>query len=202
MDLIRKSDLRSTVLDFSYEVFLRHYLSKVQGDILELGVSVASTPILLDGVSNQQKVYSVDTNLEHLQTCMNFFPETKMHKYIYADDWNTTLELLQKHSFSFVFINHFPIIFQNDSFRSFKDLAEYILLSRADFFPKHGIFGIKCDGKYIFDDVCKTWVLYDPSIGAVSGTNLLPIRRKKPVYTYQTILVGSNRGREVDDLLF
>lgn len=169
----------------THKRFLKHYIMKTSGDIIEFGCGHSSTPLIRELIKGtDRKLYTYESDLVWLKQMEQLLPPTENHVYIHAPEWkNTLFNLSSKHSApSVVFVDQSPWEARYKSFIEFKDKAEYIIIHDVDWFPKNGMFGrVNPSDEFDFDfnDISDNWALYYPEkpYPASSGPPTLVIGR-------------------------
>lgn len=186
----------------THQPFLRVYIERTDGNILEFGTGNFSTTFILDYLdiynkthNTNRKLISIENNLQWLNKMKELHPENKNHQYIYVDEskysYTDFIHNFPKYDWSIVFIDQTPWEARNITMQHFKDSAKYILIHDVDYFPKNNIFGSVINNdenssSYNFDDICpsRNWKLYYP---------LTPY----PVKTGPPLLVFSNTNEKI-----
>lgn len=178
-------------MDFqTHQPFLKMYIEKTKGDILEFGTGDGSTGFILDLIKGtDRKLISIENNENWLNKMKSLYPENEQHKYHFVLDWESFIKQMKPEKYSIVFIDQSPWEARIMSLNHFKDVAEYIIIHDADYFPTNKLFGSvipnkKFEDSFNFDDVFKNWKLYFPE-------------KPYPYYTGPPTLVGSNTGNSI-----
>ena len=173
----------------THQKFLKHYLEKTTGNVLELGCGFGSTPLILETIKNtNRKLVSVDNNLEWINKMKTYCPENDNHTYIFTDNWQKTISNLTNQKWSIVFIDQNPWEARAMSLYAFKNIADYVIVHDVDYFPKRNIFGNYISAfDFDFSNEFKHWKLYYPD-------------KPFPYPTGPPTLVGSNLNFQVDDI--
>lgn len=180
----------------THQKFLKHYIQKTKGDIIEFGTGHGSTGFILDLIkdSPDRKLVSLENDPNWFNRMFHKYPPSKTHEYILVKDWRDALKRLDKNAFDVVFIDQSPWVARVWTLDYFKDSAEYVIIHDVDYFPKNCMFGkinVKClteDPEFNFDDKFKKWRVYYPP-------------KPYPYITGPPTLVGSNTDSScIDDV--
>jgi hypothetical protein len=182
----------------THQKFLKWYINKTQGDIIEFGTGHGSTGFILDIIKDtNKKLISLENNLVWFNQMKTLYPPSNNHQYIFVEDWEQTINSLNKNAYSIVFIDQSPWIARKWTLDYFKDSADYIILHDADYFPTNNLFGtVISDFEFDFSDVFKSYMTYYPDIPwplttgppTLVGTNKpLTINTVNDIYTHENI---------------
>ncbi len=172
----------------THQKYLKHYILKTTGDIVEFGTGHGSTGFIRELIRNtSRKLISVENNREWFEKMKSLYPENINHSYIFSNDWQETLKTFTKKDYSIVFIDQSPWMARVWTLNHFKNDTEYIIIHDTDYFVRENIFGRLISGnhydvrnsKYDFSDIFKDFVFYN---------EILP-----------PTLVGSNRNFELNN---
>lgn len=170
----------------THQKFLKWYINKTQGDIIEFGIGHGSTGFILDLIKNtNRKLISLENNRIWFDQMQNLYPSTENHEYIFVEDWEKTINSLDKNAYSIVFIDQSPWIARKWTLDYFKDTADYIILHDADYFPTNNLFGkLISDFEFDFSNLFKSFFTYYPDI-------------PWPLSTGPPTLVGTNKNLQI-----
>ena len=183
----------------THQPFLKHYIQKTKGDIVEFGTGDNSTGLILDLIKGtNRKLVSLENDRYWQSRIVQKYPPSPNHQHIFVpsgqdpvQDWKKTLSTLDKNAFELVFIDQSPWEARIWTMDYFKDSADYIIIHDVDYFPKNGLFGkinIKClteDPEFDFSDKFQKWHVYYPE-------------KPYPYITGPPTLVGTNKDAEID----
>lgn len=150
----------------THQKFLKWYINKTQGDIIEFGIGHGSTGFILDIIKNtNRKLISLENNRIWFDQMQNLYPPSNNHEYIFVEDWEKTINSLDKNAYSIVFIDQSPWIARKWTLDYFKDTADYIILHDADYFPTNNFFGkLISDFEFDFSNLFNSYYTYYPDI--------------------------------------
>jgi hypothetical protein len=166
----------------THQKYLKYYLERVDGDVLELGVGHGSTQLIINNMKPGRKIISIDNDKRWMNDMVKIVKERDdiKHEYIYTDNWEGMLDEIKDMKFALVFVDQSPWDARIWSLDKFKDTADYIMIHDVDYFPNNNKFGsINKNGQYSFDDKFLTWAYYVLETGG------------------PPTLVGSNTGKYV-----
>jgi hypothetical protein len=170
----------------THQKFLKWYINKTKGDIIEFGTGHGSTGFILDIIKNtNRKLISLENNKVWFDQMQNLYPPKDNHEYIFVEDWQETINSLDKNSYSIVFIDQSPWIARKWTLDYFKDTADYIILHDADYFPTNNVFGkFISDFDFDFSNLFNSYYTYYPDI-------------PWPLSTGPPTLVGTNKNLQI-----
>lgn len=181
----------------THQEFLELYIKKTTGDIIEFGVGHGSTGFILDLIKGtNRKLVSLENNKDWYDNISQLYPANNQHEYIFVDDWNESLNKLDKNGYSIVFIDQSPWEARIWTMNYFSKTAEYIIIHDVDYFPKSRLFGkivpsiieikdnINLEPNFDFSDVFHNWKLYYP-------------KKPWPCSTGPPTLVGTNKNLQM-----
>lgn len=174
----------------THQPFLKHYVEKTTGDVLELGTGFGSTPMLRELLENSgRKLISVDHNLEWINKMKESCPENEYHKYIHTSNWCSTIINLSTQKWGIVFIDQNPWEARSISLYALRNASDYVIVHDVDYFPKHKIFGDYISNfEFDFSNEFKKWKVYYPP-------------KPFPYFTGPPTLVGTNLEEfEIDNI--
>jgi len=173
----------------THQQFLKWYIEKTDGDIIEFGCGDGSTGLILDLIKGtNRKLLSLENDPYWLSKMFSQYPPSDTHEYVFVDDsngWKETISKLNKYSYQVVFIDQSPWEARVWALDHFLSSADYIIVHDVDYFPTNNIFGkiVKHDTdppQFDFSDKFKKWALYYPP-------------EPWPAPTGPPTLVGSNK---------
>ena len=136
---MRKTDPYAT-----HQEFLKLYVEKTQGDIIEFGIGHGSTGFILELIKNTgRKLTSVENNKGWFDEIRGQYPESEQHEYVFVqdDDWNATITSFDPSKYCLVFIYQSPWDARTLTMNHFKNDSDYIMIHDVDYFPVNNIFG-------------------------------------------------------------
>jgi hypothetical protein len=150
----------------THQKFLEWYINKTSGDIIEFGTGHGSTGFILDIIKNtNRKLISLENNKVWLNQMKSLYKSNDNHKYIFVEDWETTINSLDKNAYSIVFIDQNPWIARQWTMDYFKDTADYVIIHDVDYFPNNNLFGkVVSEFEFDFSDFFNSYRVYYPDI--------------------------------------
>lgn len=182
---------------YTHQTFLKHYVKKTHGDILEFGCGDGSTGLILDAIKGtERKLISYENDRQWFEKMTSLYPPSEQHSYVFVADWDEIIPDLPTDDVSVVFIDSSPWQSRVDLMRYFKNDAEYIIIHDVDYFPKNLMFG---------RIVSNTSHLHETPIFDFSEDfhDFRVYYPKKPwsYWTGPPTLVGTNLGMSIDDVI-
>jgi hypothetical protein len=148
--------------------FLKFYVEKTLGSIIELGTGYASTPYLhYVSCTENRLLISLEDNPNWLKAVLSIAPNNRFHEYQLVADWSLLfLRYSLEKNISIAFVDQEPWIARRDSVLHYKDIADYVIIHDADHFIKMGFFGkFTEEGDMDFSDIFKKWKVYYEETG-------------------------------------
>ena len=127
--------------NYTHQPVLEKLLSITTGPILELGCGEGSTELIHQySLLHNRKTVSVESSEIWLEKYKEKYTNQN-HEFIHTNNWedvNTKLSVLK---WGLVFIDQGSWEARADSFNTFKNISEYLILHDCYYFPKNKLIG-------------------------------------------------------------
>ncbi len=125
-----------------------------EGDVLEIGGGLFSTPVLHWLCKNlNRKLVTYENDAEYFEFAKQF--RSHLHSVRRIEDWG---EMDFKHHWGVVFIDHHPELRRGIDAINFKDTADYIVMHDTEKPEKYSYDKVWQHFKYIWHDKgCRPW---------------------------------------------
>lgn len=147
---------------YTHQPVLYAMLKQTSGSILELGCGEGSTELIHKfSQKYKRKVVSIESNKNWLQPYIEKYSSDD-HTFLSIehslDSWNNIIDNIKTSKWDLVFIDQGIWESRAYSFKSLKDVSNYMILHDCDYFPENNILGESIK-KYVDKDNrgIRTW---------------------------------------------
>lgn len=181
---------------------LMEVMNRTEGDVLELGPGVFSTPVLHWMCETRERnLLSIENNKMWFKFCKEYF-ETKHHKFMLIKNWDDCKDAISK-KWDVALVDHSPSERRIEEIKLLAENVKYIVVHDSDPWKDHKYHYSKIYSlfkyKYVFDEVVHNTVLL---------SNLVDLKDfdvyKKPKIKMKNLLIYINPAKqftkEHDDL--
>lgn len=110
---------------------LMEVMNRTNGDVLELGPGVFSTPVLHWMCHTKKRnLLTIENNKAWLRFCKQYY-QTEHHKFLYVEDWDQCKDVINK-NWDVVLVDHSPYKRRIVEIKQLANLAKYIVVHDSE----------------------------------------------------------------------